>query len=1014
MKSSFNEAFSMSLVLPVMLMIFFLVQSSGQEYLSITGNAQQPSFTIDSDSELIQMALSNGWLGNGSEENPFVISNLTINTNGAANCVFIGNTTMHLIINDLVVEGAINKDKLVAQGSGIALFNAMNVTVNNCSSMNNQGMGISVIGCQDILIKECLTSGNGRFGITIQNSINMSIIRCNVDSENSIGIDVYGVRHTIMENCSISRISSTAIQMRGDNTHLKIIGSNLTSSGIGLLTTGNLMNLDLDDCLVKGNRYGINLNGGSNIDINGTDIIDCETAILARNLDNLSVMETILTNGNFGINSINVTMGRIADNFILGYYIGILLTEGCQGMTIEDNLIAWSTNYGIRLTGAKSVSVFNNSFFYNSGTGDNLRPDRNQVEDDSMMNLWSMNHFRDMRWPDADRDGEVDIPYNDTSGLLDNRPRALQKKPLLVPPSSLSATSVRGGIHLDWDVVDGANSYRVFRASSADQDPIPIMDASNVSVIDSFLTNENIHYFWLCSIGPDGIPSDLTAPINGRADREGPIVSILEPIDGAFLNDDPILVIWSAYDMVTDVATNLLFLDDSKVSGTSKDGPFLLKRLEEGVHRLTIMSEDINGNICNDSITFTIDRTSPILTIDYPVPGFLWNNNEIPINWSVEDQLSPIISLRYRLDQGNWSVTSVGRANISGLSEGEHKIDLMAFDAANNIQEVTVSFTIDTKPPKIIAAEPRNLVRDLSTAIEVQFDEVMNTSSLRMEVEGHSGNVLKKNKYISFEIDGGLKFGSVYNVWVYGQDLAGNEVELHWSFTTIDDVGALVIKVVDAQNHPIPYVSVFEEGRKIGISGQDGHIYIRLSSGYHEIELNVTGYESMSVTALIRLEGITDLGIVHLEKKHIAVPGWIHIRVLDSRGHPKEGAQVYMDGLLIDITNDEGWLLIKIGKGMYTFYAEYNRFRTIDTDVNVSIEGYNETLILTLLEPEKADPKSNQNLPFLIMIPVLILSVMILLLLKIKRNSRARSASKRFKKTKDDLGKRIEFEEIID
>ncbi len=65
-----------------------------------TSESFDPPIIIDSDAELVAMAIEEGWDGDGSASDPYVISGYHINGTGTWYCIYVGNVTLHLVIRD--------------------------------------------------------------------------------------------------------------------------------------------------------------------------------------------------------------------------------------------------------------------------------------------------------------------------------------------------------------------------------------------------------------------------------------------------------------------------------------------------------------------------------------------------------------------------------------------------------------------------------------------------------------------------------------------------------------------------------------------------------------------------------------------------------------------------------------------------------------------------------------------------------------------------------------------------
>ncbi len=106
---------------------------------------------IDGNEEFAAIAQSEGWRGNGSAENPYVISNISI----TAEVMFYGlitvlNTDVYFIINNTRLYG-----NPAAGGAGIHLENVSNAFITNSIIYRNSGNGIFLKNSANIVINNC-------------------------------------------------------------------------------------------------------------------------------------------------------------------------------------------------------------------------------------------------------------------------------------------------------------------------------------------------------------------------------------------------------------------------------------------------------------------------------------------------------------------------------------------------------------------------------------------------------------------------------------------------------------------------------------------------------------------------------------------------------------------------------------------------------------------------------------------------------------------------------------------
>ncbi len=97
---------------------------------------------INNDSEFMDMASTEGWDGDGSSLSPFLIENYSISADGYGYGIYIGNTTLHFIIEGCYVYHATSSSMPYFGGSGIILYNVSNALISGNRIESNSRSGI--------------------------------------------------------------------------------------------------------------------------------------------------------------------------------------------------------------------------------------------------------------------------------------------------------------------------------------------------------------------------------------------------------------------------------------------------------------------------------------------------------------------------------------------------------------------------------------------------------------------------------------------------------------------------------------------------------------------------------------------------------------------------------------------------------------------------------------------------------------------------------------------------------
>ncbi|EKN71490.1 hypothetical protein BABA_01275 [Neobacillus bataviensis LMG 21833] len=122
---------------------------------------------------------------------------------------------------------------------------------------------------------------------------------------------------------------------------------------------------------------------------------------------------------------------------------------------------------------------------------------------------------------------------------------------------------------------------------------------------------------------------------------------------------------------------------------------------KEGKYEVTVEAVDQAGNSFSRSVTFTIDKTKPVIT-----PKFKGENRVIQNG----EYINKIFTPQFALDQPEDTIVSVtlnGGADIKGqiptaATEMDYSYHVMAKDKAGNEATLDISFTLDTTRPKLV------------------------------------------------------------------------------------------------------------------------------------------------------------------------------------------------------------------------------------------------------------------------------------------------------------------------
>ena len=352
------------------------------------GTLHRP-IVIDGDANFFDTAMLEGWPGNGSPENPFIIDGLDIDIDGSpGSCISISNTRVSFTISNCSLTGA-SWDWL--PGAGIFLENVTSgeLVNNTCYSNDEYGIYLRKSSFNTVSDNTC---NNNRFGICLvalhgNNMFNtVSNNSCSYNTQCGIYLDaIYAtVSNNIVDNNTCTSNGNYGIYFLHSNDN--IVGNNTCSSngdyGIFLYNAGSST---VSDNLCNNNRVGIFLYSSGEIIMfntvnnnscsNNTQCgicLDANTSLANTNLSNNTVINNTCTrNGEYGIRLYGSHHNTVTDNTCNNNRIGIYLDHSDSNIVAKNTCT--SNDYGIYLSGSDFNTMSNNICLSNTKHDISLR-----------------------------------------------------------------------------------------------------------------------------------------------------------------------------------------------------------------------------------------------------------------------------------------------------------------------------------------------------------------------------------------------------------------------------------------------------------------------------------------------------------------------------------------------------------------------------------------------------------------------------------------------------------------
>ena len=226
------------------------------------------------------------------------------------------------------------------------------------------------------------------------------------------------------------------------------------------------------------------------------------------------------------------------------------------------------------------------------------------------------------------------------------------------------------------------------------------------------------------------------------------------------------------------------------------------RQVKDGTRTITVKALDNSSNIGKDSVTVEVlniipqdDTTPPTVEIVDPSEG-----DEVEGDFTLKASASDdtaIDIVKYRVDGGNWIAMEgaggdIYSAEITGLEEGEHLVEVEASDTSGNTATDGINITVkpavetDTVPPTVVILSPgdNETVYEPSMTLTVSVVDNEGVSSVKYYLDGiERGQLYPSGTTYSAMVDiSSLGFGQ-HTLRVEASDTSGNIGERTVTFT---------------------------------------------------------------------------------------------------------------------------------------------------------------------------------------------------------------------------------------
>ncbi len=413
--------------------------------MSIVSYVEHSPINITSDDDFLAQKVSEGWIGNGTESNPYIIQGYNITYKGYK--IIISDVSAYFVIMNCYLPSQTGAIMVDPYDNGVALFNVSHGSIVNNTILDNIDSAIYLGSSTSLVVNNTLI-GN-RLGVTFQNS--SGEVRSNeIDLSSEYSFYIL------------------------DSAHIDIRNNNVNSEG-----WQELLMLTSFDCSIEYNTFNQNhivLQQSSNCTIVRNRLFNGSMIAVHSTSDILVKHNRIYNSLSYGIEvelSINITVSSnkiissLADG-IFAYrsedclYTGNQIMTCLNGIRIVDevsstftyNSIAFQQHLGISLGSGSDNQLYGN-ILSNDGRG--------PAGDEGSDNLWDDGEFIGNFWEGIE---DVILRVSGAARSIDNFARRNDDAPFSYHIHDIPLVRVFGenAATLSWIVwSDGPFTYDIVR-----------------------------------------------------------------------------------------------------------------------------------------------------------------------------------------------------------------------------------------------------------------------------------------------------------------------------------------------------------------------------------------------------------------------------------------------------------------------------------------------------------------------------------------------------------------------
>lgn len=199
------------------------------------------------------------------------------------------------------------------------------------------------------------------------------------------------------------------------------------------------------------------------------------------------------------------------------------------------------------------------------------------------------------------------------------------------------------------------------------------------------------------SAGTAGAAGTLTLEINAPQQNE-------------YVQTPYVLVTWTAVDTAHAIGIYEVYVDSETAPRTTSLQEMNITGLSDGRHTVTVRAMNDFGDSAEDSVTFYVDTTAPVLRIISPKSNSWLNTSDVSVSWQASSKVG-ITYFDVRMDSEPW-ITPIpaGQASntFQNVTNGHHNVTVVAHAWGGRTSTAVVAFSVDTTIPTVNITYPVN------------------------------------------------------------------------------------------------------------------------------------------------------------------------------------------------------------------------------------------------------------------------------------------------------------------